>query len=250
MASSTRSTEVGAVVGLALALLSCGAAPAPPPVLWAWDRPEDLTFLAPGEAAVAFLAGTVELGPAALFVKARRGSLAVPHGVDRIAVVRIEAPPGTATDPAAAAEVARAIESLVPAEVPSLQIDFDATPSQRPFYRALLERSTRPARELSITALASWCWGDPWIEELPIRFAVPMLYRMGPDGPSIRAGLDRGEDFRASPCRGDLGLLEGEPVPRLPAGRRRWFFSRGGWNRARFDALLATTRALELPSGP
>lgn len=247
MASSIRWAERGAAV----CLLAAGACrPVPPtPVLWAWDRPEDLTFLAPGEAAVAFLAGTIELAPPGLRVKARRGSLALPHGIERIAVVRIEAPPGTATDPGAATALARAIESLAPSAVPFLQLDFDATPSQRPFYRILLDRLNRPGRELSITALASWCWGDPWIEDLPIRFAVPMLYRMGPDGPSIRAKLDRGEDFPASRCRGDLGLYD-ESAGRIPAGRRHWFFFRGGWNRASFDSVLATTRARELPSRP
>lgn len=255
MASSTPSIDLSRsflLLGLAVSSgASCGLSggagpPTPTPVLWAWDRPEDLTFLAPGEAAVAFLAGTVELNPLAPDtprVTARRGSLAVPHGVERIAVVRIEAPPRTATDPDGAGPVARAIESLLPPGIGHVQLDLDATPPQRPFYRALLTRLSTPDRTLSVTALASWCWGDPWLEGLPIAAAVPMLYRMGPDGPAIRDGLARGEDFRVELCRaGGYGLSDDEPIPRLRADRRRWLFSQRAWNRAAFDALLAESR--------
>ena len=34
-------------------------------VLWAWERPERLGFIAPGEIAVAYLAKTIVLGPVA-----------------------------------------------------------------------------------------------------------------------------------------------------------------------------------------
>src|ERR1039458_2560605 len=40
-----------------------GMAAVPPLVLWAWERPEDLRFLNPKLTGVAFLAGTVRLGP-------------------------------------------------------------------------------------------------------------------------------------------------------------------------------------------
>jgi hypothetical protein len=231
----------------ALALLVVGCAPQPPPVLWAWDRPEDLRFLVPGEAAVAFLAGTVELSPAGFRITPRRGFLVLPDGIERTAVVRLEAPPGTATAPEAAAEVARAVESLVAPGLGALQLDFDATVSQRPFYRALLARLARTGRQLSIVSLASWCFGDPWIADLPIDFAVPMLYRMGPDGPAIRAALSRGEDFRATACRRDLGLSDDEPLPRLPAGRRLWLFSERSWTRENFRSHLASAQASEVP---
>ncbi|MDX1997739.1 MAG: hypothetical protein SF066_08455 [Thermoanaerobaculia bacterium] len=241
-------------LGAGFALLALACSPPPPPVLWAWDRPEDLTFLVPGEAAVAALAGTVELavdasGALRLVVTPRRGALRVPTAVERLAVVRLEAPPGSAVlTPDHADEVAGAIEALVPRG--DLQLDFDATVSQRPFYRALLARLARPGRQLSIVALASWCSGDPWVDALPISRAVPMLYRMGPDGPAIRAGLLRGEDFRAAVCRRDLGVADDEPVPQLPAGRRLWLFSERPWTRESFRSLLAEARNSEVPSGP
>src|SRR5262249_26857171 len=54
--------------------------------------------------------------------------------------------------------------------VTALQIDFDATISEQPLYRDLLVevRKRMPAEmPLSITALASWCIGDRWLEQLP-----------------------------------------------------------------------------------
>lgn len=245
-----RPTGLALGAGLALLALACSPPP-PPPVLWAWDRPEDLTFLAPGEAAVAALAGTVDLavdasGVLRLVVTPRRGALRVPTAIETLAVVRIEAPPGSGPlAPGHAQEVAEAIEALIPQG--NLQFDFDATVSQRPFYRALLARLVRPGRQLSIVALASWCLGDPWLDDLPITEAVPMLYRMGPDGPAIRAGLERGDDFRARRCRRSVGVSDDEPVPRLPDGRRPWLFSQRSWTRESFADLLAEVARSEVP---
>jgi hypothetical protein len=210
-----------------------------------------LTFLAPGEAAVAALAGTVELavdpgGALRVGVTPRRGALRVPRAIETLAVVRIEAPPGARPlAPRHAEAVAGAIAALVPSG--ALQLDFDATESQRPFYRALVARLARPGRQLSIVALASWCFGDPWLDDLPITEAVPMLYRMGPDGPAIRAGLERGEDFRARRCRRSVGISDDEPVPRLPAGRRLWLFSQRSWTRESFAGLRAEIARSEVP---
>ena len=53
---------------------------------------------------------------------------------------------------------------------PLFRYDFDATRSQRPFYRDLLVdlRSQMPADlPLSITALASWCSFDDWLADFP-----------------------------------------------------------------------------------
>ena len=51
----------------------------------------------------------------------------------------------------------------------AIQIDFDATKSERSFYRELITdlRQRLPANvHLSITALASWCMDDDWLSDL------------------------------------------------------------------------------------
>jgi hypothetical protein len=100
--------------------------------------------------------------------------------------------------------------------VSAIQIDFDAPASAHPFYAALLEdvrRKLPPRLPLSITALASWCIGDPWLGQLPpgtIDEAVPMLFRMGPDAGNVLKFLHSGDDFPIAACRGSLGLSTDE----------------------------------------
>ena len=76
-----------------------------------------------------------------------------------------------------------------------------------------LRKALPSGTPVSITALASWCVGDPWLEKLPqgtINEAVPMLFRMGPDGPNVASFLDGGNEFRVAACRGSMGLSTDE----------------------------------------
>ena len=107
--------------------------------------------------------------------------------------------------------------------VPEVQIDFDATWSQRGFYRQVLKqiRAELPSQvRLSITALASWCLDDPWIADLPLDDAVPMLFDMGVDSHEVRRRLERGGDFQLEVCRKSVGLSVSEPVWRVPVEAR------------------------------
>ena len=200
--------------------------------LWAWERREDLRGIDPSAVAVATLDQTVTIG---LTVEStpRRNPVWLPAGVTRIAVVRIEALRSAVLneanrDAAAAAILTSAQEAgSGNGKIGALQIDFDATQSQRPFYRSLLEqvRARMPAGlPLSITALASWCSQDRWLGELPIDEAVPMMFRMEPyRGPA--------EDLRVREplCAGAVGVSTTEPWPAEMAGRRVYVFSDKGW---------------------
>ena len=75
------------------------------------------------------------------------------------------------------------VRTITLPRVRGVQIDFDATLSERDAYRALIHdvrKRLGPATPLSITALASWCIGDDWLNGLPVDEAIPMLFRMGP----------------------------------------------------------------------
>jgi len=214
----------------------------PPLVLWAWERPEDLRFLDPERTGVAFLAGTVRLGPAGMSYRPRMQPLRVARETRLVAVVRIEAETRAALDPDTARKVSARIARAggLPAVV-ALQVDFDATTSERGFYREMLvdlRRRLPATMPISITALTSWCIGDRWMADLPVEEAVPMLFRMGVGQAEVTNWMRSGHDFREPVCRTSLGVSLDEPWPRLPTGRRLYAFSPSRWTERSFETLL------------
>jgi Protein of unknown function (DUF3142) len=217
-------------------------------ILWAWERPEDLHFIDPRRVGVSYLVKTIRFEGSTVTVRPNLNGLRVPAGTWIMACARIESngrvPSGDSTK-----EADQLVSLLAPlAEFPNakaVQVDFDATVSQRSFYRSLLERlRQRLPRNipLSITALASWCEGDDWISKLPVDEAVPMLFRMGPDGPSILFRLQSQGDFPEPLCRKSTGISTDEFVSHLVAGRRLYFFDANGWTQAAFENMMAKTK--------
>ena len=202
--------------------------------LWAWERPEDLRFLDPSEAGVAFLAGTIVLASDEVIVEPRFQPLQTAPGASLIPVVRIETD-NPELSPIQMEQTADAIERLTFSDhADAVQIDFDATTSERAFYRDLLlelDRRREPQLPLMITALASWYLGDPWIRDLPIADAIPMLFEMGPDEEAVRVRLGQGRDFSLPVCRQSLGIATYESLGERPAGRRTYVFHSKPWNR-------------------
>ncbi len=204
--------------------------------LWAWERSENLDFIDPHSTGVAFLARTVFLSERNVSVRPRLNPLRYTPGAVLMAVVRVESDrtPLPAAAPAAEAVAAAA---GIPG-VRALQVDFDATLSQRSFYREVLQRISKrlPAgMPLSITALASWCEEDNWIEGLPVAEAVPMLFRMGP-------GEQPRRDFRPALCRSSVGVSTDEPLPGPPAAERLYIFNPRPWNRSDFRYAMREVR--------
>jgi uncharacterized protein DUF3142 len=206
----------------------------PPVVLWAWERPELLDFVDPQAVGVAFLARTLYLSGSEVIVRPRLQPLSVPPETKLMAVVRLEVdrrrlPELSRQQLATATQAVADVSSLH--GVQALQVDFDASLSQRAFYRAVLQQLRRqlPASmPLSMTALASWCIYDDWLTGLPVDEAVPMVFRMGVDQPRIRRYLAHG-DFRVAACRHSLGLSTDEPPPPVRAARRLYLFHPHAW---------------------
>ncbi|MGZ8846976.1 MAG: DUF3142 domain-containing protein [Pyrinomonadaceae bacterium] len=207
----------------------------PPLILWAWERPADLRFIDPRKVGVAFLAKSILLHADAVAIRPRLQPLQLPEGTKVIAVARIE----TARDRKPALSVSqrdRTVQSIVEmASLPGvseIQIDFDATQSERSFYRELIAnlKQRLPANtRLSITALASWCMSDDWLTDLPIDEAVPMLFRMSSDAKQIVNRLEAGDDFNAAPCRQSYGISLDEQRPKLLPARRLFVFNPDAW---------------------
>jgi len=169
-------------------------------------------------------------------------SLSLPAGVKVVAVVRIE------TDRTDRAQLTTAQVENTASEVAGLaqlpnvtavQIDFDATMSEREFYRALLTqvREKLPSSmPLSITALASWCSSDNWLTDLPIDEAVPMLFRLGVEKHRFASRLKSGEMFPA-PCHAAAGISTDEPIS-LPAVQRVYVFNPKAWSQVSFSRAM------------
>lgn len=211
----------------------------PAVVLWAWERPEDLRFLAP-DSGVAFLAKTIRLGGGKFTVRPRFQPLLVAPQTPLMAVVRIESPhsgpmptvAGLAEEIAATARRPR---------ITALQIDFDARRSERPFYRELLGevRKRLPGEiPLSMTALASWCLGDNWLQGLPVDEVVPMLFRMGPERETVVSRVS-GSGFSSPACSASVGMSLDEPIAAtLPPVARRYYFSPVSWQPEMVQSIL------------
>ena len=215
--------------------------------VWAWERPEDLRDLDRG-IGVAFLAQTITITGDRVQVSPRRQPLHVSPAATLVAVTRIEAAvpdaPAAQRPPLGAIASTLAATAALP-RVAAIQLDFDAVASDREFYRALIRalRDRLPASmPISITALASWCAGDDWLEGLPIDEAVPMLFRMGPaNEPFRRLATSR---VAASPrCRGAIGASLDEPLDIRPDDRRVYIFNPLPWSRlALLQARSRVTR--------
>ncbi len=232
-----------------------GGTTAGPPrvVLWAWERPEILDFIDPREVGMAFLARTLHLRGRDLVVRPRLQPLSVPPGTALTAVIRIESDRSEA--PAfSPGQRQKTIAAVIPVaglpNIPSIQIDFEARASERPFLRDLLadlRRHLPAAMPLSMTALASWCLHDDWLAGLPVDEAVPMLFRMGPEGPDVLRHLAAGRDFRPALCRHSLGVSTDETMPRIPLGRRAYVFHPKPWSLSAMEQSLKGVR--QWPSG-
>lgn len=215
---------------LLIVLFVVGCNSRPRTTLWIWERDENLTSVDASTTDFAVLAKTIYLNGNQVISKPRLQPVTLPPNARTTAVVRIEAAPGFDVD---VSRVAKELTTAVPFNALGLQIDFDARRSERPFYTALLQRVRNELPEdksLSITALASWCLDDPWIRDLPVDEAIPMLFRMGPEAPHFRRRLKAGHDFRPSICRHSFGLSLDEPVSGLPSGRRVYVFAPRPWS--------------------
>ena len=91
---------------------------------------------------------------------------------------------------------------------------------------------------LSMTALASFCIGDRWLDDLPVDEAVPMIFRMGADDKPIKNMLANGKDFGEPLCRRSYGIAVDEPLEmKFQPQRRVYVFNNRSWTKPDVDSL-------------
>lgn len=223
-------------------------------VLWAWQRAEDLSFLDPARFEVAYLACNVLLSGDRVIENWRQQSLNVPASMSMIGVIRVDSdrkrPPNLTSEQIEQVVEAVRILSRRP-RTKVVQIDFDAVPTERAFYRDLLERCRRAMpgdRKLSITALASWCLFDNWISNLPVDETVPMMFSLGDDRSKLQRYFSQGGDFMTEKSKETLGISLEDPVTNQLMiqliGRRKipvriYLFTRTAWTRDKVKAACS-----------
>lgn len=227
--------------GIIFAIMSCNAAKRDPledvprVVLWAWEEPEDLSWIDPHEVAVAFFAGNLRFTESNVSFTPRLRSLDVPNGTRLIAVVRVEGTTDAAPIDQASTDIAEVVR--LP-KVRAVQIDFDALASQRDLYADLTRRvhaKLPPSMPLLTTALVSWCTGDLWLHQLDIAAAVPMYFRMGTEQGLISAPI------REPLCTDNVGLSTDE-LQKSRVVHRVFLFHPQPWTRDALRTALSELR--------
>ena len=243
------------VVGIAtaFALRPPAQAPArraPPPgwpstFAWTWNRDEDLRFLPPG-AGIAAVQLSIELEDRQVRVRANHGTWLAPTNAFVLPVVHIDAFERwrPALDAAQEDAVVATIVSIGgQSRAGAVQVDFEAAPGQRAFYRRVLARVRErlPSAWVSITALASWCVDDRWTSDLPVDDVVAMAFRLGRDAPAYRREIGSLARWPAADCT-STGIAADEARLRLPTSRSLFLFSPRPWTAATWQATLAPLR--------
>ena len=228
------------IIGLRPRAASGPLSDLPPVIVWAWERPEKLDFINTHRVGVAFLAKTLRLEGDGVVSRPRLQPLQVALNTKLIAVVRIESDRKN-TPTLSSTQFQKAVKEITDLSllrnISMLQIDFDATVSERTFYRALLNDVRPRLPALSITALASWCAGDHWLSDLPIDEAVPMLFRMGVDQKHFQST----RQFEPGICANSAGVSTDEPIT-PPVVDRLYIFNPNPWSRDSLNSVLETYR--------
>lgn len=212
----------------------------PPVIVWAWERPEKLDFIDTDRVGVAFLAKTLRLEGDRVISRPRLQPLQLASDTKLIAVVRIESdhPTLSSNQLQQAVEHISAVSAL--SNISVVQIDFDATVSERRVYTDLINEVRRQipsSTALSITALASWCAGDRWLSDLPVDEAVPMLFRMGVDEKHFQSA----PQFEPAICANSAGVSTDELIT-APAVDRLYIFNPNPWSRESLNNALEKFR--------
>ncbi len=214
-----------------------------PIYLYAWERPEDFSFLDKNQNTnIVFYAGDIVIKNNKIITSLRRNKMIIPDGIKEIPLIRIDSfeSPNVLID-----NTDRTSDFIIKicSGFDECQIDFEARTSEYAFYSALLDkvRESLPNKNIVITSLASWCSGD-LLNSFPVNNAVPMLYRMGKDGKDIKSGTV-GNWFLSNPKCSDSIALSVDELDFNPRqymrGKSVYLFNPEPWTRDSYKETLS-----------
>jgi hypothetical protein len=91
-----------------------------------------------------------------------------------------------------------------------------------------------------VTALASWCTDDPWIDPASVDEIVPMVFRMGPEERRISTRLREDRRWPVAACNDAIGVSMDEPWRDVPPVPRVYIFNPRPWQAG--DVRVAARR--------
>lgn len=195
---------------------------------WYWDRPAQQLPAPPPGVGAAIVTSHVYFSADRMRVIGRRSELRLAADVVIIPVIHVEVDPARPFAASAAQREAlrAAVLDLVAIRRPPwVQLDFEARPTQREFWLASVRaiRASLPTDiGLSVTALASWCYGDEWLGDVPVDEIVPMYFRLGRAREEFEARSAAGE--QQARCLQAHGVADDEAAWPAELPGRRYVF--------------------------
>jgi hypothetical protein len=200
---------------------------------------------------VAFLAGSITIKDNEIQTKPRKQPLVLPENLSPIAVIRID---NFDTKLNLTEKQKLDIKDFIlkmctqSDKISDCQIDFDAVVSEREYYKQLLDsiHQRLPSdKNLSITALVSWCSKNSWLDDLPIEYAVPMFFRLGPDERNIKNDLTGQEFMKSHKCQNHVGISLDETLPtgKYLENRTIFIFNPDSWTNEDYESIINNINA-------
>ncbi|RYE06205.1 MAG: hypothetical protein EOP33_03130 [Rickettsiaceae bacterium] len=207
-------------------------------VLWSWERYEDLSYIDTLTTAVAPLIATFIINDKEeLYTKLRLNVYKIPLLTNVIPVFRIEMQSTNLNNKTVHQLVTEIISLSKTGQL--IQLDFDVTLSQRNIYKEIINQLVNYNREVSITALASLCTYDSWLDSLPIKFAVPMLYNIKDNDRGLKeskALFARLGHWRTKKCQGYIGILRSDIIE-VNSSHTLFIFNNSAWTKDHYNEI-------------
>lgn len=225
--------------------------------IWAWDRFDDLSFLK-DDTSVTSYAGTFYLRDNRSIFDPRRKELICPKETARIPSFRIESVNKIDKDyeDSAIAGICDTIKQYFRTHSECqkmVQIDFDARASERDLYKKLLFKLRQTLKsaqytsdvKISITALASWCLKDKWMQDLDVDEIVIMLFSLGQDKEDVLTDLKDTNLDTGNKASTAIGISANEPQTNealkilgiISDARKMYIFQSLPWTKNRYVAI-------------
>jgi hypothetical protein len=227
----------------------------PSVVIWAWEHNDNLEFVDPSKVAVAYYAGTIMMGRSTATLVRRSNKIQLSTHLRKFPVFRIQNCHPQESAPLAAWHAAQMLISAYMQEHSDkvVQIDCDAGRLDRQGYLRFLQELRKELPKdtaLSITALASWCLADKWLQSAPVDETVAMIISLGKRRAQTMSVISRDGLSTGNAAVESLGIAINEEdnnrmLQRLGCIRkcqRIYVFSPLGWTKARYESVLAHLR--------